>query len=1616
MTSTQILDLLDAVLRAPMGFFWAGVAWLLDRLRGLGPITSGVLALLVLAAWVALAWFFQLRLRQRLGSPRTDSQGGDLHRLTTGEIARLEVSHSFLVLPVKPFQLLGRGLGALGRWIRRLFRRGEKTTVVEGDERARSESPSLVATLGPTFLLGGIATAVLYLSARAVEPLVAARLGLSEGLSFWQFLVFGHRPELSWYLPLERFPYLAGLLAVVFWLGVWSLAAVVARAVHWRHLREDLAWRGEDGRDQALAEQTGVLPFWRRWAGATELWKTDPSYRRWALWLVGASVPLLAWAWLSLGGDPYRIGSSELAVALVLWTSWSVHLLLQGKEPTKAEEAEIEDRPTECPHGWDDVLLYLAQHDHVERPEPFERWCLAPSPREPLPEDGPRLISPLVGQLLPGNGQSGHREHPGRPGPRLTPMQREVLTTLSLQGYVHSDPPRSPGTLTLGREAPDALEDRSGLRSRNLVVLAPEGTGKSTLALLAVANQALVHTRRSLVVVAGDGRAEAMARGFRRALDVTPLRWSVRVRSPGDDLMTDLSRGIVPDVVVADLRDLVVTLLDRSDSFEPFLRNLGLLVIDDVEAFTGPREVHGQLAFRRLVHRVEELLGVEELGGRNLAAPQVLILGTDGMHETSEWAQSLCGIDAVTRRYPEAPENGDGVPPRGGVEHRLHRLRDFRADSGELLSLETLIEACEVNEVPWHYRSCGDGRRGLGRGPLLLSEEPRHHTEDADGACVVFLEGNWSEVEREVQRLRRAGTAFARRRAPEAGEGNAAEPIGLVTVTDPDVEMAFTQLDREFVLTPTLATLPRPVFRPPTGRAVEPHLAADLTQHWTEVGDITRIFGDATAGLLRKLARQNLLQVEERTDVEPKVNEYVHRVHVRALARAVRGEEERDGDRGPTRALLPPRVGQVDLASPDGVVAVRDRASLVTLARVDAASAPFVYYPGRIFRDARGTFVVVGRASDEVERRSGTGRDDGGVVHKGDILVEPILTDAVSSPRRRLVVTPVDEERREELRPSAGGAFFGPDRVLLGREPIVLALEAVAIRVEHVATYRLGPVHGEVRQRTILDGSTRRAMGAESLETVALRLLPNPVADGDDPKPRKGAARSKKPEAPQLGLDEARLLTAAMRAVLPSMYRGGGESLGVTLRMEAQRPRGKKRIKGQRPTPEIDVYLFDSEAAGNGAARAIYRDGVDLLLRLCRLLVERVLSLDRLLALYDEWGDEEEILKEARAEAGGGKRAEDMAEERRKAHEERRHSLLAWLDSRLPPEGGAESQRDLARYFKSGAEQGEGDVIDLGRCWYSADGAVTDLLWAKHRWQHPQLGEVILDVGFDRKTYLAAKQVREDEGIRKVELDRYWEMMDGEDANGPSMSPQRVTCRSNPHKPCTKDPLGESLDELHMDLLGLAQHDAKSLVVLAGRLSEDPGEGAGSGAQRLAAFVQGIPNVGGNFTGPEEALPSLRTPVETVLERRGTCLSKALLLALLLERTGHQVGIFASLDSENGGAFAGVEAKGVPEAANDSPLWAELPRKGTHPGGRFVPIDITRARTIGEVTPRAPEGWSTWAFFPLAHLSAPYDEPGEGTAGDSEEPVDTPPPPPVDRDSETGPSGPGAPAEESPDG
>jgi hypothetical protein len=1569
---------------------WATVSWAFQQLRGLSGVTAGLLVLALAVAGFLAARRLQLRLnRLLLAAPERTVSWLDL-----------ELRISLPGLAWLPVLLLRRLAASLRRLLTRLRLLRLPATPPAPPPPA---VPLLVASLGPSFLLAGLATAGLYALVRLAEPLVGARLGLSPGVGAWTYLLLGGRPELGPFLPLERLPFLAGLSAVALWLAVGWWAGRLVRLVYRRPLGSN---RFEDRNDGA------VLPLWRRWAGVSSLVRPDASYLVWARWLVAAAVPLLVWAWFSLDGAPFRVGASELAVAFVVWLFWAIHLDLAGLvrvpegEPASATGSEAKAA------GWPEVLAWLGEHHQAAAPREHDvPRAVEPRQWTDIPAALDAVISPLVLDLL-------------APPRRLTAMQRVLLRDLSLSAWVHVEPPPSHDQLELGDvgdAAGEAVEDRSNLRRRHQIVIAPEAAGKSTLALLAAANHALVHTRSTLVVTRDDAAEDRLHQCFRAAIDPTTLRWNVRVRRAGTDLMNDLSQGIVPDVVVCSLARLTVDVLGNFATFHRFFETLGLIVVDDVESFAGPVEVHAQLALRRLAGRVCSLLGVRDLDRQG--APQVLVLASDTMDDLPAWARALCGIDAVTRDFtrsraetaeremaellahglsgpPESTAAGqDGDPlsrlaaVRQGRHQVFYRLRDFRTADREPLGATDVVAACEQLAVPWHYRPCGDGRRPFGRMPLLLRDEPRHHVDSAEEACVVFLDGSWAEVRRERRRLCRAGARFSRRRtAGDLGTERAAgadepEPIAVLSLVDPDEEMAFTQLDRRFGLKEVLDRLPYPILCSPTDEARQAHLAADLVQHWLEVREILDVFGPAAAPTLVRLSRAEVLLTDPLFDVHPEAPRYERKLQVRALARSTPPPEATPAEAAV--APLPAPVGDVEVVTP-AAVAVRDRIRGLLLGRVDAAAADILYYPGRIFHDARGSYVVVDRTLGPATGEAGT----------ADIEVEPLLADDLTSPRRRVHVLRPAPGPIAVIPPPAAGpgeptaapaeAGAGPEPLLLGDLPLGRALLAVELSCEHIATYRLGPVRRELRQRQLQGAAEHERTRRSGLATWALALFPNPAAAAGRP-------------GPALTLGPARLVAAAVRAVLPSLLRGASERLEVALRVDLPQP-AAEHVLG----PWEGFYLFDLAQGGNGTARALHRDKIEELLRLCRLLLERVLDPSRLLAVHDHWGDEEEILA-----AGGAGGFDDGGGERWQAA---RREALIWLDSRLRPEGRSARADTLAGRFLAGFQAGEGDVQDIGRCWYSRQGEVSDLLWMKHRWRLPSGGDAMLDVGFDQETAVAARWFAGDAGRLASYREAYEALLADSAcrlADGTAGVAPREAWTAGPGASavaCREGLTAEPLPGYCALAWSIAHHGHAPLAPLAEvlRAGAPPEGGRRALATTLARFVQDIP-----YSLPAALRGGLRPPVSTLLYRLGDCDSKSLLLALLAWHCGLPAGLFLSFT--DGHALAAVALPDPLPAPSDPPapagaeqpaesparahltawsaaaglpappaLWGELALPGEGGVQMFVPVESTADLPVGFARVEHPR---TWVFLPLLELDCelPTGEDGDLSPADQAE-------------------------------
>lgn len=1651
-TEQTWLDAMLATLRLIVELFWILASWALDATRNVGPLSAGMIILGLVGLMGGLSLLMQRRLNKKL----SDAPTQDVNLLTH------ELMFTFpgliILLLALPFILIGRAARGIKNKASAAIKAAKAKASGEnedGEEQAQEEeepAPVLVASIAPTFLFAAVGLALVYILGLITEPLLRLQLELSPGAPSWQYLIFGRRPELQWYLPLSRYPWHGALVTSLFWITLWWWGARLGRLALYKRVGVNLI---------AELNNTQTLKWWRELVGAPALWQVHPTYKLWAQWMPLATLPFLVVGWLSMAADPYRMSPSMFIIASLLALSWALHLRMEGlireDEPEPEPEPEVE---TITANTWPEILKDLQRRLHIREPHLFH----SPRKVEPLamssvPLEAEGILSPLLAELVP----APHK---------LTHMQHTVLRALSLQSYIHTDPPMPRGELDLS-SGPQGLEDRSGQRHRNQVVLAPEGAGKSTLALLAACNHAIVHTRSTLIITRDNERAERLFARMRATVEPSTLRWNIRERRVGADLVNDLAQGIIPDIIVCSLHQLVVNLLDEPQTYSPFLQNVGLLIVDDVEDFAGAVELHAQLAIRRLNLRLRELLGVEQLGQES--APMMLVLGADSMHDTPAWARTLCGIDAISRYFDysneeasardaammafhgikaelpdpeksdksEATEKGEDTKDKPtpadkkaktaaptsieGRHHLIYRIQDLRNADDESLDVRDIIESCERLSVPWHYRPCGDERRYLGRARLHLRDEPKLYVHDPADAGVVLLEGCWADVQREIARQSRAGSAFSPVKTKLKSEDDdnpllankskkkAAEPaipIAIITLIDHDEEMAFTELNHQSTLATSLKTLPRPIVRPPTGRVVQEHMAAELTNNWVEVKDLMDIFGNPSARALMRLADHGMLMSERRVDLHPDVQLYENKVYVRATSRAIGAPGKAAKQESTQTPGLPPKVSQVELPSGDSVP-VRDRTNLTTVDMADSSSAGYVYYLGRIFENALGRFVVVGR---------GEANEGGDEMLNDDILVEPFLGEGISSPRRRSWFRYLDAQTgikqsaprttKDLLRHVHEGIAPPAEPVLIGRFPIATSLARVECATMHVATCRLGPVIHDLRQRTIYDPKLRERHQPRTMETMALAIYPNPELDFySDEQP------------PMLATEEARLIASVMRAILPSMYRGGSSSIEVALHIASEHPG---------PNDLLDAgdgfFLFDPSPGGNGAARALHRDGVELLLRLCRVYIERVLYHDRLRARFDYWGDELEIMTDhgepqgaqspsdpgatnatgtwfvdlsnlespvvrAGADQTSASAPSPTGANVRLHDQEVRSRALVWLDSRLRPEGSLSGGRTLGKYG-SGNEEGEGDACDIGRCWYSKTGAITDLLWAKHRWRlDEEGGEAMADLGFDRDTAAKSRFLTPESPTIQPQLKSLTEQLQ----NGGFILPEDNSVWGTPRPLWSwsagqEEAVGSDAELIKQQPLldyqlfigAIAAHDYKALRPLAYLLREhsraevDTIEGRYALIHYITKFVQGIPST--TITQPRGGG---RTPVHTLLHRLGDCDSKSLILATLLRHCGLNTGLFVSLEAHD--ALCAVSALeggdgADPERTRQSILawremmgldqedlmWAELPSRPGGPEGPlelYIPVDPMTHHRPGVARIEHPE---QWAFVPLA--------------------------------------------------
>ena len=758
-------------------------------------------------------------------------------------------------------------------------------------------------TPGPAAVAAALACVLLYALGRAFDPLLSSLLARPvwfpedrwADVGWFEWKLLG-RPWAWGALPLADHPGLAIVVHVIVWVAAWAGLRFVL----------DWLWAG----DLRWSAPTRDLPSYFRWVGSSTTRRADQRFRRWLGLLITVLLPahLLAGARLAESPGSLPPPGAWVVGGLLLWTT-VFHLLVTGRPPapekTKTKpEGEAEDEVRELARA---PLIRLREALERLRPgvelDSLELRGAAPGRRAPFPP----AVSALVRELF----------HDLTGDERPWAHQAELLAHFSELWRMEAGP--ACGEVpTLAEEQAASVVRTAELSTPHALMLAPEGSGRTTATLLAALHVFFDRGATSLVIVRDRAAARRYAQTLERALLGSSARWNVLVCTAGEDLSAALIGGRTPAIVVADLEACEAEVLcdGRTDAF---LGRLGLIVADDVDSFTGVAEMHLQLCARRLWALLDRL---------HEAPYPVALLATagDGASGMDAWAKHVLAVPM--RQFAD-----DGAPTRA---QELIRRRDLVDGTGADIPVSVLAEACDAAGLPWHLRLAGDGNRTVRRAAFDLGNLRRHHVDDPRAAAIVIVEGTYPDVRREADRLTHAGVALDREAFPEAA------PVVLVLAPPGDEEMVLHEEAEDARHRELVASLPRavPLAEPRVVRQRHFDRAIGREQDLAALRERFggRFVDETVAELGPALRRREVLHID------PGSEQIVPRTLLRAVKEGALGQ-------------------------PIDAACVSDRASRATildagtselLLTADASVVGASYPPGRIFLHPRGRFMVLG--------------------------------------------------------------------------------------------------------------------------------------------------------------------------------------------------------------------------------------------------------------------------------------------------------------------------------------------------------------------------------------------------------------------------------------------------------------------------------------------------------------------------------------------------------------------------------------------------------------------------------------------------------------------------------
>ncbi len=1359
---------------------------------------GGALALVVGFCLIRLAnfWLLQRGARRDLANckPGQPSEAWWRREARTSLLVQGSVvGVSLLLLPLTILV----GIFLLLRKLWRVFKKWRESRK-QGEAGPPTPTPQeapfgvLVAAIAPSLVDGAFAAWLMWLLCLLVDLVLTARFGLGAGAAGLEFAMLGNLGWLAWLSPLERHPATHLLVSGLVWTTVWWWSARLVRLANSAELGVNL-YRAPDVFEG--------LPRWQRWYAARHVWEPHQSFRVWAKWLALGTLPLLLLACLALDPSPYALAPAPFVLAWCTWTSLGLWLLMRGLYQPVPLPAAQEKPPTER-KGWLDVRADLEARWRVTFPrDEGEHLAVSRNLRLELSDASLPMDDWLAGELL-GSLQTAAGDVAGN-NRGLTPLQLRVLQAIN-----EARPPELRKSLATGsalRLQAAQTDATTGLDLRAMCCIAPAGAGKSTAALLAACDVAIVEGRSTIAVFRTAADARAWRDRLQALLSGTSARWNLTSALMGDDFVRKVTDDEIPDVLAIGLDELMTDLLQnrQTNGHRRFLQRVGLVLVDDLEAFCGASEQHLQLALRRLWHALVSCGAAAGAGGDRSNVALVAFAQPSSL-DIDKWARSVLSRDQLDVRTFSAGTVASQPASAPLVRIALTQLRQ---PDGKALAWQHVIASCEQLAVPWTFIVAGDDQRRIGASAIGLAQDPQHFRADPCDAAVVLVDGNWAAVQRELDLLVAAGRRFSCFRHPAAGGGEqpvfpaagdgdnlAKNTVAVLSLVDGDEQMAFAERDDHSSLSAVLQRLPRPLPRAPEGDIAQAHLAAELCSP-LEVKHALDMFGADATTVLLSLVESGSATAYAYRDVYQRSNDHEAKVDLRIDQSAIPTENTlREAEAGIAKEmetlfakrtrlatlplstesageqlqaidqhirelrarlrrplLIPPLPVSCEVGA-FGAVRYVDAATSQEVATADVHSAFLSHYPGRVFMRPSGRFTVVYRGARELDHQAAG-------LRPGDQVVAPFMDTLDTSPRRRVFCSfdPREQHRAWTRRAEAWG-----------RCPLEITRGTAEITIRHIATVTFNALYGLVTRRTILTELEQQRYETQSIrQTRALMIHPC------------GAASQWAPVAAPLTLGGARLVAAALRMALPSLFRGVQHSCAIGV-VAGPQPAAGGFGSGPVPTVAADyelgpadgIVLFDLQEGAGNLMGSIERDGIEVLLRMARRVIERVLYHQRLLVRYDEWGDATEILnlyedteQMMRAEqammaelnsprsAGDGKvpvladensgseapvvEVDEAAVGRRARDAAVRSLALQWLDDVLLPEGWTPIA-DAARNFGSDYETGEGDRFDLGRIWHSESGSVANLVWSKHRFVLAPGTEAAFDAGLDSSTAVRA--------------------------------------------------------------------------------------------------------------------------------------------------------------------------------------------------------------------------------------------------------------------------------------